>query len=382
MKSVYLIPGFMASDLFDLSSLDVVWWDTTWALLHGLQGFSLSPDGVTPLPPNGLRLGAVSVGQNPWPNMLSLLQQQLDPAEWQIAVGPYDWRLFLGVAADQLATNIISHSTPAEPATIVGHSAGGLVACLAWQRLVIAGKQNLCRRIISICSPFQGSYAPQQFAFGQSASVQQLLALASVPATQFSAPLGSWALAFLNAVALTWPCFYELMPSLLGAEAATDPNRALLYDAGNYDVGAAVSQNWLNHATGVFQPAMQAPDTFPPDYVMTCVVASGLNTSRALSSTTLPIALSSLSANNDGDATVTAGSQLRTPSLKVSVVGSHQSVPLAITTSGLLAQLITDPRGPLTPPPPAIVVANPLPFNTTDPPEAEPYNPVACIGGG
>src|SRR5205807_5333466 len=118
------------------------------------------------------------------------------------------------------------------------------------------------------------------------------------------ATVGDWALSYLNSVALTWPSFYELMPSLLGSEAAADPNRALLFQAGNYDLGTPVSQPWLNHATGVFQPAMQAPDTFPPDYVMTCVVASGLGTPQALASPTLPLALSSLSSTNDGDATV------------------------------------------------------------------------------
>jgi pimeloyl-ACP methyl ester carboxylesterase len=382
VKNVYLIPGFLASDLGIASNHDKVWFDVNLALVLGIGSMALNPDGTTPLPPNGEVLAVDPVGQNPWPAIDALLKIQLDQTVWRSAVGPYDWRMDLGHHADVLTASIEANSTLAEPATIVAHSAGGIVAVLAWARLKAHGNEGLCRRIITLCTPFQGSYSPQQWMLGVSPNVAQLLALAAIPGTTGSAPVGQWALSYLNAVALTWPTFYELMPALGGSEAAKDPNRSLLYAAGNYDVGAAVSQTWLDFSRLSFQPGLAGPDTFPPDWVLTCVTSSSIATPERLASSAVPIALNSLANTFDGDGVVTVGSQTRSPSKLVTVNGYHTSVPLAITVSGLLAQLIEDPRGPLTPPPSKLIVPGALPFNTYDPPEADPYNSPLCIGGG
>jgi hypothetical protein len=50
--------------------------------------------------------------------------------------------------------------------------------------------------------------------------------------------------------------------------------------------------------------------------------------------------------------------------------------------TGLLASLITDPRGPISPPAPPIVVKQPLPANTTAPPESTFITGLQCISGG
>jgi pimeloyl-ACP methyl ester carboxylesterase len=293
----------------------------------------------------------------------------------------YDWRLDLGTQADQLAANIEAHSTPSEPATIVGHSAGGLVACLAWARLVAHGTTNLCRRIISICSPFQGSYGPIQWLSGLNPSVQQLLALGALPG-QAGSVLAQWQLAFLGNLAATWPSFYELFPALGGTDAVGDPARVALYDATNYPPALAIDQNWLNFSRFGFQPGIAGPDTFPPPAVMTCVVSTGLTTAYRLLSAARPLNLTALGVGQDGDGIVTATSQERRSAAVVYVTGSHASVPLGITTTGLLARLILDPRTPPTPAPPAQIVTTAVPVNSSDPPESNYLTGLVCIGGG
>lgn len=381
-KNIYLIPGFLASDMGILATNQAIWWNVNVAALQGIGAMRLAADGVSPGAPDGQQMGVVAVGQNPWPGIQSTLFTQLDPATWSIRVGPYDWRLDLNAAATSLASSIRRTSTAAEPATIVGHSAGGLVAVLAWSQLVASGDTAKVRRIISICSPFQGSYGPLQWLLGVSGSVQQLLAMGTWGPGLLPTLHAKWALDFLNALALTWPSFYELYPALGGSEAVGDPNRALLYTAGNYRSPTAPDQHWLDFSRNTFQAQLRDPNTFPPDWVMTCVSADGLATPFMLNSSSVPLKLGNLGVTSDGDGVVTAGSAERSPALVVSVTGAHASVPLAITTSGLLAALILDPRGPVTPPPPNVVVLPALPATTTDAPASEYISGLVCIGGG
>jgi pimeloyl-ACP methyl ester carboxylesterase len=382
VKSIYLIPGFLASDLGILATGQVLWWDVNLAAVLGIGGMRLAPNGVDPGPPDGFPIGVDPHGQSPWPGIKTILGLQLDPATWRIAIGPYDWRKDLKTAATSLAANIRANSTAAEPATIVGHSAGGIVAVLAWAQLNASGDTAKVRRIISICTPFQGSYGPLQWLLGISPSIQQLLALSqwgpgAAPTFAFH-----WSLSFLNELALTWPAFYELYPALGGTEAQTDPARAFLYQASNYGAPTSPSQTWLDFVRLSFQPGLAGPDTFPPDWVMTCVVASGLATPFMLNSRAVPLQLAALGVTSDGDSVVTVGSQTRSPALIYSVTGNHASVPLAITTSGLLAKLILDPRGPVTPPSPSVVVLPALPDTVTDAPESDYISGLVCIGGG
>jgi pimeloyl-ACP methyl ester carboxylesterase len=381
MKNVYLIPGFLASNLGLLPDGPLIWFAPNLVTVLGLGYLRLAPNGVDPQPPDGQPMGVALPPQDPWPEIQSQLQAQLDVATWSVAVGPYDWRLDLNAAATSLAGNIRRHSTLAEPATIVGHSAGGLVAVLAWANLNATGDAGLVRRIISICTPFQGSYEPIQWLVGISPSVQQCIALGNslIPG---SSSVAYWGLNYLNALALTWPSFYQLFPSLVGSEAANDPNRPLLYQVANYPIPTTPSQAWLDYVRNTFQPLIASPATFPPDYVMTCVVAGACVTPDGLQSKSIPLTLRSMGSTWDGDGIVTIGSQTRDPSAVVRVAGSHDSVPMAITQSGKLRDLILDPRGPLDPPPPEVRVAQPIAFNVTAPPESDYVSTLQCIGGG
>jgi pimeloyl-ACP methyl ester carboxylesterase len=380
MKKILLVPGFGASDLTDTSG-QIRWFDTAIAPVLGIGALRLDSTGMAPEPPDGLPLQVSGAPQDPWGPIVTQLRAQLDPSVWSLQAASYDWRLNLITTAQQLAANVVANATPGEPMTLVGHSAGGLVSVLAWSVLNVQGKSNLVRRVITICSPFQGSYAPQQWLAGTDPSIQQLTDLSQIPGlpTQY---IAMWALGFLNGIALTWPSFYQLMPSLVGSEALRDPFRFALFKATNYSVGAPVSQAWLDSAKNGFQPGLALPATYPPDWCLTAVVSSGISTAFRLVNGALPLQLGNLIADQDGDGVVTAGSQTPPQGQIVNVSGSHSSVPLGIAVTGLLAQLITDPRGPLSPPAPDVTVPVPIMANVTAPPESSYITGLQCIGGG
>jgi pimeloyl-ACP methyl ester carboxylesterase len=381
MKNVYLFPGIFASDLGVFPTGPIIWWDPSVMMVLSLGKMRLAPNGSSPGPPDGVQMAVDTVPQSPWNSIKAALVDQLDIAEWNLAVGPYDWRLDISSNASSLATNIRNHSTPAEPATIVGHSMGGLVGILAYSLLKAAGQDNLVRRIITICSPFLGSYAPIQWLAGVSPSIEQLLNLANAAALNPFIQPGTLTLGYINGVALTWPGFYDVLPALTGDEANHDPNRILLYTAANYPLASRPSQAWLDQVKTTFQPLLQAPTAFPPSWVMTCVYGEGIDTAVALTSNKTPLNLNSLATTSQGDGIVTSESAQRSPGLNIGVVGSHSSIPLAMALDGSLAKLILDPRGPLDPPPPNIPFAGTKAMLVTDPPASDPCDGTTCIGG-
>ncbi len=234
MKKVYLVPGFLSATLFRVSDGVTVWWDPNLLLTGGFNFLRLARDGVSPGAPGGVAMDFSNIAPTPWDGVVTALTSQLDQTVWELVYWPYDWRLKIEPQAVLLANRIRTDATPAEPATIVGHSMGGLIACLAWKELNTTSQANLVRRVISLGSPFQGSYATIQWLTGTSASVQQIIALGNAVAPALSAIATQFLLPNLNSVALTWPAFYELFPGLGGTEEAIDPNRARLYDAANY----------------------------------------------------------------------------------------------------------------------------------------------------
>lgn len=382
-KPVFLIPGFTASDLVILASGNQIWFSTQGAALTGLGAMRLAPDGVSPGPPDGQRLGVVtSPNQNPWDLIVNILTLQLGFDGWGVQVISYDWRLELETIATALAANIRSAIVPSNPCTLVAHSAGGLVAVLAWAQLLASGDQAKVRRIITIGTPFLGSYGSLQWIAGQNATVKQLFGYASAVTMVTGFNPAKWTLNFLTALALTWPSFYELFPALDASDLVIDPFRPLLYTAGNYAGIAAPAQSWLDHA-GTFQSAISAAAASVPYWVLTTVAAQGISTPyKLLSDQVRPLNLKSLGMTQDGDGVVTAASATIGRGLNVYVNGAHPSLPLGLAINGTLKELIIDPRGPITPPVPPIKKFAPISENVSVPPEASSVSGLVCLGGG
>jgi pimeloyl-ACP methyl ester carboxylesterase len=382
VKPVVLIPGFTASDLAIISTGQPIWWDLSFAALTGLGAMRLDGSGLRPGPPDGQPVAAIVEPQHPWGNIRDILTSQLDPTQWAVTALSYDWRKELTTTAVFLANDIRQNVTLAEPVTLVAHSAGGLIALQAWAQLVATNDQAKVRRIITMGTPFQGSYWTIQWLTGVNATIQQLAAVDNAFQMLAGFPKELWTLPFLNALTLTWPAFYELFPSLLGSEAQTDPNRALLYNASNYPRLVNPSPDWLLYAQEDWQPTLVVPAAFPPSWVMTTVGGTGLSTPNTLLSSAVPISLTQLGTTMDGDGVVTRASATRSPGLSVTVEADHASMPLGLARTGQLRDLIIDPRGPLSPPPVPIVDKLPIPINVTAPPESDYLSGLVCIGGG
>jgi pimeloyl-ACP methyl ester carboxylesterase len=383
MKRVLLLPGFGASDLAVAATRDKLWWDVSVAAFAGLGGLRLAPDGVSPQPPDGVQIGVSLAPQDPWGLIRTGLQFQLDPTVWQVdPVAVYDWRLDIIANGTAVAAQIMEFIQPDEPVTLVGHSEGGLVACVAWSVLGPLGGQNRVRRIISIGTPFQGSYAPIAWFNGTSSTIQQLLAM--YPFVYALSPTDAikWTAVFLNGIAATWPAFYELFPALQGDSQIDDPFRPLLYTATNYNPNLRLSQPWLDYSKNVWQPLISGPSCHPPGYVMTCVACDSLATFTKLRTGFIPLDLLDVSLEPNGDNIVTSDSATRNNAANVIVTGDHSSLPLGITINGTLAKLILDPRGPIDPTPPVQKLLVAIPENSTDPPTSDPVSGLVCLGGG
>jgi pimeloyl-ACP methyl ester carboxylesterase len=381
-NSVFLFPGFGASDLGILASGNQVWYDASITGLLGIGSLRLAPDGVNPGPPDGLALGVSKTPQNPWGTMQTVLQQQLG-SDWVVGVGGgYDWRKSNMAQASELATSIAGSVPPSNPTTLVAHSMGGLICVLAYRLLTQTGQQGLVRRIITMGTPFFGCYMPILWINASLSMMQQLIQLSAGLALVPAFNPAFWTIPFLNNIALTWPAFYECYPSLMGPEAAGDPNRSALYTATNYPSSLTASQAWLDYARTEFQPILNASSTNPPSWVMTCVYATGIQTANTLASKQTPLNLFGLGTTMDGDGIVTAASAQRTGAALVTTSADHFSMPVGLLQSGELAALIKDPRNGSDPTPPPLVSLKPMGQNITSPPEAEDLNPLLCIGGG
>jgi pimeloyl-ACP methyl ester carboxylesterase len=378
---VYLLPGIMCSDLYAANGTKV-WWNLRNIYQYLVGALRLAPDGVSPGPPDGIELAAVrNFAQSPWGQYAATLQSQLDVAKWSVRMNSYDWRKPAMLAAIDLANRISEEASPTNPATIVGHSMGGLVAVLTWQTLLRGGQSNLVRRLITVCTPFQGSYFTVAFMGGVDPSVTQMMqAMSIVPPYLGTASKGI--LQYIANVALTWPGFYSLWPALYGSEAITDPYRALIYNPANFEQGLQVSSGPLAIWALAFQSAINTPDAFPPAWVATYVVSNTFTTYDNLQNPAPPVLPGSLGTTAQGDTIVTTGSMTRSPGLIFRICCEHGSAAFDLIVKGQMAELILDPRGPDSPPPQPQTYTGVMPQIVTAPPESEYVSGLQCLSGG
>lgn len=388
MERVYLIAGFLCEQLFTDPELKHLLWCDETQLVLGQEGkMRLGPGGEDPGPPDGVPLFIGNTVPYQWGVVRETLQATLSPGTFDVQYFHYDWRKSLRDAGNALHLRIVEEHKPGETVSILAHSAGGLVALNAWQSLNTSGFASWVRRIVTLSTPFQGSYYPTQLLTRTDPEIDRLVqwnnfAFASAIGLTVPAEAVAWDWPSLFNLFATFPAFYELFPSLAGSLFVTDPNRAQLYTASNYPTGFTPSQALLNYAKNVWQPAILNPANRPTSYVMTCVVGRQNTTRVSLSP---PLVLDNSASYNDslsGDGVVEQESATLAPCLRVNVAIDHQSMPSALTAIGLTAQWLLDPRSPPTPPPPPVVV--PLVFNQeltdTFPPEL--FSPGPCIWGG
>ncbi len=382
MPNCYLMPGFLASNLTIHATGELFWFNSTKLAVAGINPARLAANGIDPFVPGGLALDVQPEGQDPWTDVVAHLTSQLSMFHYTITMTSWDFRKDIAAVGAGLAATIMANESASDPCTIVGHSAGGLVACIAWDKLVQAGKSNLVRRIITLGTPFQGSYLTIAWLAGLSLSQAQLYGLQGIFLAANPFGPNQFTQFNLNNIVLSWPAFYQLYPALGGTDEDGDPNRQYLYVASNYPAVAVPDQGRLDAARLTWQPYLAGPATVPPTWIATYVFGTGILTADRIASNIAPLQITHLDSVIDGDGTVSHLSAVRAGGYTVQVTCEHNSLPLAMAANGHLADLILDVRNPPDPPRPPLVIADAFSQNVTPPPESDYVSTLQCLGGG
>lgn len=353
MPRCYVIGGLGESTLDrSRAGTQPVWIDLAVLMLGKLGEMRLAPDGTSPGEPDGVPLFATS-GVDPYLQFPTLiLAAQLLPSGYRTTVIPWDWRMAVYSAGVLLAAQIRTEVTSADPCAIVAHSAGGLVARAAWTELGLTGQTGLVRRIVTLGTPHWGSYSVVNYWQGGNVSIDWLIyANQQLGATVYGHAPDFWGYVsrprlFYQQLGLTWPSYYDILPTLGAPDATADPNRALLYQASNWPAAFRPQQAWLDWSRDHTGPWLRSAASKPPPEVLTCV--SGVNT-------TVPSALTSpeefaqgggLGQYVIGDNAVTRDSAELSTGVIWRYGIDHENLLPTLANSGELRDLILDVRSP------------------------------------
>lgn len=377
LKNVFFVPGFAGSELrIEAPPAGVIWVDYSALALGMVGNLRLAADGVAPGSPDGLACVPTVPLATYYNVTLDRLRSNLDPTVWNVVPFGYDWRKRIQSSGAALANAIRASSSNAFPATIVGHSMGGLVARWAWHDLLQTGEQFSVRRIITLGSPHQGTYyGPELFSL-ECEEVFQLVAL-SAPAFVLRiliSPLlysHPWTPSQLSKLFATWPSIYQTFPVLGSVDSAGDPLRPQLYDVTNWEPARGISASLLTEVQGDWHAFMIGVNSIPPSNVLTTVAGTGISTGNNLIQ---PKRLGYPDAYADqlgGDGVVTVSSALIDGSVKYILPVLHHDLPQWAANTGELVAWITEERSPITPVPPTNIttgaitpIINAPPMNT------------------
>jgi hypothetical protein len=337
----------------------------------------LAPNGTDPGPPDGitLQVGTLFPIYAAEPNLRLLYQMR--PDDYFVQGFPWDWRMSILPAGDALADVIREANTPANPCSIIAHSAGGLVARRAWSNLVGTGQQGLVRRIVTLGTPHWGSYSSVLVFSGVSPLIDGLLSLNGTLASASNSTITSpfyhrWTRLEIQQLCWTWPSLYELFPVVGAPDATDDPDRADLFHAANWGGGVLPQQAWLDHAYGPYRAWVLSPQSLPPDDVMTCVGGTGQDTRTRLINVQMLGTDGAVGSTEEGDDTVTLRSSLLNMSQQIRVQCQHANLFPNSVDNGDARRWIEAVRSPTPiPPPPTVSVApqtnelQPIPGVTT-----------------
>lgn len=373
-RKLYVVPGLLSSELWEDALLTQLLWVSGSRLIGGYVGeMRLAANGRDPGQPDGVPLFAGEPLPDYFAPVYSSLLPQLRRHDYTLSVYGYDWRKGFLDLADGLVANIRATVPLRDPCTLVAHSMGGLVARRAYQLLSESGDAGLVRRVITMGTPHQGSYAVVEALSGTAELLDQLQFICNVAGGNLHwfdplRPRAAWNLVSLRDMCCTWPSFYYLFPLLGGTDSENDPHRPLLFAARNWHGGQPISQLHLDTARAAIGEWLRASETFPPSWVLTTVAGVGYTTPARL---VYPDALgygTAVGYSDVGDGAVTEKSALVPLSAQYQMIAQHADLPLVAAQSGLLMDWILDPRSSPDPIPPLVDVPGINPALFTGPP--------------
>jgi pimeloyl-ACP methyl ester carboxylesterase len=389
---VILVPGFMGSQLVFLTGPNVG--DTLWAeTLYIMQPDSslrmmLAPDGKSPYPDYGTRLGALGTVPPYYTDWETTLRSQQVKEDFGPVVQlSWDWRRSFMDSVDQLAGLIVTVARD-QPVNIVAHSAGGLLARLAYAKLVDDGQTSLVRRIITLGTPHKGSFDAVSSLCGFESFYDRFLWKAligwhrALPTTPYGVVRDTGT--FWSIIGGSWPGLYQLLPA---PDETTEEGRKLanlLYTATNYPTSPYLFQAWFDRARLTVWPRLNDAKYAVPSDKLKCLAGTGIPTLKALGPVTIPFTLNTLAQGQrgDGDGVVTVLSQYVAGAGQISAPSGHREEPQGFALNRMIANAIVAadtmtiaPKGFSTP-----VVSNqtpPMPF-----PKSSAEQPAATIEFG
>lgn len=375
MPRCIVVPGFLASTIYSLDPARLLLWVNVPRLLVGQIGLlRLAPNGVDPQPPDG---GPCESGEGLGTFVEEPAVQlgiQLAAAGYAVETWGYDWRKELHDHGSRLAVRIRQVATIADPCSLVCHSTGGLVGRAAWSRLSETGDTGLVRRIVTLGTPHEGTYASVKVFSKEDNLIRQLVFFSQLLAFT---PVGRlpffqmWQPGQVRALAETWPALYCLMPAM--PAPASDPNRGVMFTSGNWTGGAAPQQQWLTYAQDVWWPLMKSAGSMPPSWVLTTVAGTGWWTRNRLDDPSRLGDPDALGGTYDGDGVVPEESAIVTNAAVFRVSVAHDDMLVHLVRSGQVAQWVLDVRTAPSPTPPAVTVLG------ADPPEFQ-APPITDLG--
>lgn len=365
MPRLYLLPGLLGSEMLNPHPVlpDAVWASWTRLALCHFFYLELAADGVSPAPITGRPCTPGRPLPDYYQPLAVDLRAGLGQLGYQVIDYGYDWRKTAVTTGVQLAAEIASTSSPADPAVIVAHSQGGLIARSAWFQLGLLGRQSHLRRIITLGTPHRGSYGvpvawslddPQLM---QLAVVKNLVTLGGkyVPGFEDRPWVST---ADLVRALSTWPGLYELLPLLDSQAAHDDPDRERLYTASNWPPDRGISQDWLDYARGPWRTFLLDPASMPPANVLVCVSGNGVNTPARLARPDYLGQARAFEFTELGDGRVTADSALAPNAYPVVGSALHSDLPLSQWVRDGCIRWAPLDLGP--PPPPPEVIRGPV----------------------
>ena len=177
-KRIFVLGGTLGQSLRSTypNGKTVTNWAEPIAVATGsVRTMELAPNGVTPGGSKGRQQTVAGLVGHYAVNLEATIQDALEGTGWHEENWEYDWRLSCMDEGGRLADAILALSAADLPATIVGHSQGGIVARQAWRKLFVQGQESRIRRIITIGTPHYGSYYAIGAMLGDDPLIQQIV---------------------------------------------------------------------------------------------------------------------------------------------------------------------------------------------------------------